>query len=100
MQELRKIADIANRKHGENKEMDFLKENITEESSYTIRNVGSYLQKMNFDTPVKLQKELQEMWTEEPYMQILEKIIVVAAFKFRSSEVPLTETISEKVYNF
>ena len=62
MQELQKIMDETKRQYESCKRKDFLNQKITEKSSYIDRKNGMYLQKMDFDTPLKLQKKLQEIW--------------------------------------
>lgn len=100
MQELDKILEIAHTQYEKCECEDYLLQQRIVESSYISRKDTVYLKEMDYSTPIKLQAALQEMWQSKSELQLLEKIIVVAAFKLRDSDAVYRENIKEKVYNF
>ncbi len=100
MQELDKIMEIACKQYTQNNRMDYLKLNAVDGSMYTARVEAPCLQRLDCETPVRLQAQLHEMWGDSPEWELLEKVLVVAAFKLRSAKDIYHDVIKEKVYNF
>ena len=99
MEELKKLVVVAENLKNNEIMSNCLKSNQGE-SSFSKINLGEYICKININTPIQMQQQLEELWGDGDDLRELIKIVTVASFKSRDIKNMCVDKIKERIYNF